>query len=121
MSTVNPFVAVLKGRCPRCGEGRLFERYLHLAPECGACCEDFRSADAGDGPAVFVMFAVGAIVVPIAFILEFAAHWPTWATISVVGLLTIGLSLALLPSFKAILFALQWRHAAGEGRRDDQA
>jgi uncharacterized protein (DUF983 family) len=59
--------------------------------------------------------------VPIAFILEFAAHWPARAIVALVAALTVGLSLAMLQPFKAILFALQWKHAAGEGRSDDQA
>jgi len=84
-----------------------------------ACGEDYRRADSGDGPAVFVMFAVGAIVVPVAFILEFAAHWNPLAIVALVTVLTLGLSLALLEPFKALLFALQWRNAAGEGRLSD--
>ncbi|MBU6373634.1 MAG: DUF983 domain-containing protein [Alphaproteobacteria bacterium] len=120
MSSANPFVAALRGRCPRCGEGQLFTGYLRLAPYCPVCHEDFRHADSGDGPAVFVMFAVGAVVVPIAFILEFAAHWPPWAIVGVVAVMTVALSLALLQPFKAMLFALQWKHAAGEAQRVDQ-
>lgn len=120
MSLTRAILAAARGRCPKCGNGALFAGFLRIAPECAVCGEDFRNADSGDGPAFFVMSAVGALVVPIAFILQFAAHWPTWATISAVTVLTIGLSLALLQPFKGVLFALQWVHGAAEGRRADQ-
>jgi uncharacterized protein (DUF983 family) len=64
------------------------------------------------------MFIVGAIVVPLAFILQFGLKLPGWAVLSATGAVTIALSLWLLPRFKGVLFALQWRHKAGEGRLD---
>lgn len=112
-------LAGLKGRCPNCGKGKLFERYLKLAPRCPICGADFSMADTGDGAAVFVMFLVGAIVVPMAFILQFAARAPSWLTISATLLATIVLSLVCLPPFKATLFTLQWVHKAEEGRLED--
>jgi uncharacterized protein (DUF983 family) len=96
--------------------GPVFKGYLTFAERCTACGADFRMADAGDGPAVFVMFCVGAVVVPLAFVLEFAFHWPAWATVAVCGAAAIALSLALLRPFKAVLFALQWKFKAQEGR-----
>ena len=117
---VNAFLAALKGRCPQCGKGHLFEGYLRLARQCSGCGADFSHADSGDGPAVFVMFAVGAVVVPLAFLLEFVAHWSAWSIVIVVAGVTILLSLALLQPFKAMLFAAQWIYHAGEGRRDDE-
>ena len=119
MSAPSPIVAGLSLRCPQCGQGRLFQSYLKFAPRCSACGADFRIADAGDGPAVFVMFLVGAIAVPLAFVLQFALKLPDWIVLSVTGAAVVGLSLWLLPRFKAVLFALQWRHKAGEGRIAD--
>jgi uncharacterized protein (DUF983 family) len=111
-------LAGLKSRCPQCGRGALFDGYLKFAPRCPDCGADFAVADTGDGAAVFVMFVVGAIVVPAAFIFQFAFHWPSWATITVVSVMTIALCLALLRPFKAVLFALQWRHKAAEARNE---
>jgi len=111
-----PILAGLRSRCPQCGRGRLFQSYLKIAPRCASCGADFSHADSGDGPAVFVMFLVGAIVVPFAFILQFGLKLDMWLTITLTSIATIGLSLALLPPFKGVLFALQWKHKAGEGR-----
>ena len=58
-----PIARGLRGRCPRCGAGRLFRGFLQLRPRCESCGLDFNFADAGDGPAVFVILLGGAIVV----------------------------------------------------------
>ena len=49
---VEPIRAGLAGRCPRCGEGRLFSGFLTVAESCGVCGLDYSFADAGDGPAI---------------------------------------------------------------------
>ncbi|MGE0829736.1 MAG: DUF983 domain-containing protein [Hyphomonadaceae bacterium] len=116
---VSPLRAGLLQRCPECGEGRLFSSYLKFAPRCERCSADFAVADAGDGPAVFVVLIVGAIVTPFLFILQFGLHVPGWVAITLTMLLTVALCLAFLPPFKALLFALQWRHKAKEVRNDD--
>ena len=76
-------LAGLRGRCPRCGQGRLFRRYLKLADHCDHCGLDYAAADSGDGPAVFVMFLVGALVVPLALVLMELAGLPFWMTFGV--------------------------------------
>ncbi len=106
----------LKLRCPRCGQGKLYQSYLKLAPRCASCDADFTMADVGDGAAVFVMFAVGAIVVPLAFIMQFAFGAGIALTMTVACIATAVLSFGLLPLVKAILFTLQWTHKAREGR-----
>ena len=116
---MNPFLAGLRGRCPRCGEGRLFVGYLKIAQSCEACGADFSAEDAGDGPAVFIMFAVGFLVVPLALLAEIAYAPPVWVHMALWIPLALGLVLLLLPPFKATLFALQYKHAAREARLDE--
>ena len=112
-------MAGARGRFPACGEGKLFSGYLRFADRCAKCGADFRIADAGDGPAVFVIFIVGAIVTPFLFILQFGFHAPGWLSIGATMVLTVVLSLALLPPFKGVLFALQWKNKAREVRNED--
>lgn len=119
MTEPSPFLAGLRGRCPRCGEGRLFSGYLKIAETCETCGLDFRGEDAGDGPAVFIMFAVGFVVVPLALMVEVAFKPPIWLHMLLWIPVSLGLILALLPPFKATLYALQYRHAAHEGRLDE--
>ncbi len=107
----NPWIAGLRGRCPACGEGPVFAGFLTVAPRCAACGFDLTGSDPGDGPAVFVMFAVGFIVVPLALVLTLAGA-ATWVTLGVTMSLAIGLTLGLLRPFKATLIALQHHHGA---------
>ena len=53
----------LKGRCPACGEGKLFSRYLKVQPTCSHCGLDLAKYPADDGPAYFTILIVGHLVV----------------------------------------------------------
>ena len=108
--------AGLRCRCPRCGKGRVFKAYLVFAERCLFCSLDFRFADAGDGPAVFVILIAGAFIVASAIAVEVNFSPPYWVHLVVWLPLTVGICLALLPPLKATLFALQYRNQAGEGR-----
>jgi uncharacterized protein (DUF983 family) len=66
--SVSPFSAGLNCRCPRCGRGRLFSGYLKVAETCESCGFALGTMDSGDGPAVFVMFIVLIITVPLVFL-----------------------------------------------------
>ena len=63
----------LKGRCPHCGEGKLFRSYLKVAPNCAACGHDLAKYPADDGPAYFTILIVGHLVV--APLLIFPVIW----------------------------------------------
>ena len=75
---VSPYRAGIAGRCPRCGRGRLFGGLLAIAPDCEACGLDYSFADAGDGPAVFVIFIAGFLVAGLALATELALRPPIW-------------------------------------------
>jgi uncharacterized protein (DUF983 family) len=107
---VSPFSAGLRCRCPRCGRGRLYKGLLSVAPTCTTCGLDLSAEDSGDGPAVFVIFIVGAIAMLVAFIVE-QSFAPGPLVHLVIQLpLIVGLSIALLRPMKATLIALQYRH-----------
>jgi uncharacterized protein (DUF983 family) len=115
-SLASTIVAGLAGRCPDCGRGKLFSRYLTLAPRCNVCGLDYSFADSGDGPAVFVILVTGFIVVGAALFVETAYAPPYWVHALLWGPLAILLPLLLLRSFKGVLIALQYKHKAQEGR-----
>ena len=104
--------------CPRCGKGKLYVTYLKIAPRCTVCGLDFAFADAGDGPAVFVILIAGAFIVGTALFVEINYRPPYWLHAVLWLPLTLTLCLGLLPVFKAIMFALQYRNQSGEGRVD---
>ncbi len=102
--------AALGCRCPRCGEGRLFSGLLTVRPACPACGLDFSAQDAADGPAVFVIFILGMIVVGLAAIVEIKFAPPIWVHLLLwTPLILVGAILLLRP-LKAGLIALQYRH-----------
>jgi uncharacterized protein (DUF983 family) len=109
-----PAVSAMLGRCPACGRGSLFSRYLHFAARCTQCDADFSKADTGDGPAVFVVLIVGAIVTVFALALEMGFGLEPLVVIAAMTVLTLVLCAILLPMAKGLLFGLQWRHKAGE-------
>ncbi len=113
---VDAISAGLRGRCPRCGDGKLFQSYLGLRPRCGACGLDYSFADAGDGPAVFVILLVGFVVVGLALWLEVNYSPALWVHFILWIPLILALSLVSLRLMKGVLITLQYKHKAQEGR-----
>ena len=109
-------LAALLGRCPRCGKGSLFKGYLNIACGCGACGLDYAAFDVGDGPAVFVILIVGAIVAGSALVVEVKYQPPYWLHAVIWLPLILVLSFAMLRLVKSLLLVLQYRHRAGEGK-----
>lgn len=97
----------------------MFEGYLRFRSACPVCGADFTAADAGDGPAVFVILIVGAVVAPLLIVLQVVLDLPDALAIGIAMIAAVALCLALLPPFKAVLFALQWKHKAREVTRAD--
>jgi uncharacterized protein (DUF983 family) len=108
--------AAVLGRCPRCGEGDLFKGYLDIAGSCAKCGLDYTGFDVGDGPAVFVILIVGAVVAGGALFVEFTWHPPYWVHAILWLPILLALSIGLLRVAKALLLVLQYRHQAREGR-----
>lgn len=109
----------LRGCCPRCGKGRLYEGFLTLAPGCPDCGLDYGFADAGDGPAVFIMMIAGFIVVGLVLWVEFTWSPPYWVHALLWIPLTLALTVGLLRPLKGWLVAQQFRHRAEEGRLEE--
>jgi uncharacterized protein (DUF983 family) len=102
--------AALLCRCPRCGEGRIFAGLLAVRAACPACGLDLSAEDAGDGPAVFLIFLLGALAVGIAAWLEIAFEPPIWVHLLVLTPLVVGGAIVLLRPMKAGMIALQYRY-----------
>ena len=110
---LSPLRTGLACRCPRCGRGKLFNGLLTLAEACPVCQLDYRKADSGDGPAVFLIFILGALAVGLLFVFQFVLELPEWLTWLLLITLVLGGALALLRPAKAIMIALQYKHRVG--------
>ena len=97
----------LMQRCPRCGEGHLFRRYLKPVESCAACGEALGHIRADDFPPYLTILVVGHIVVPLVLIsgragMSSVAQFALWMP------LTLGLTLLLLPRLKGAIIGLMW-------------
>jgi uncharacterized protein (DUF983 family) len=106
----------LRCRCPRCGKGKLFAGFLTLRQRCEACGLDYRFADSGDGPAVFIMFLAGAIVVGAALVTEILFRPPYWVHAALWLPLILIVTLGPLRPLKGLMIALQYHYKAAESR-----
>lgn len=98
----------LRGRCPNCGEGKLFQGYLKVSDNCGHCGQALHHHRADDGPAYLTILVVGHIM---GFVIHFmwSAFRPEpWVMATVLTTLAVALSLYLLPRLKGMVVAIQW-------------
>ena len=115
---VEPIAAGIKGCCPRCGQGRLFDGFLKVAPRCATGGLDKSFADSGDGPVVFVILIVGFIVLGAALWMEVNLNPPLWVHFLLWIPIAIVFSLALTRMLKGMLITLQYRNNARPGEID---
>jgi uncharacterized protein (DUF983 family) len=97
-----------RGRCPRCGEGKLFRAFLKVDNNCPACGLDFTPHRADDLPAYLVIVIVGHIVVPTALIIETDYSPPVGLQLAIYLPVTLVASLALLQPVKGAVVGMQW-------------
>jgi len=112
------------GRCPNCGEGKLFRKFLKVADECDVCHEVLRHQRADDAPAYLVILIVGHIIVPLALLAEKLFQPPHLLALAIWLPLTLFMSLALLQPIKGIVVGWQWAqrmHGFDPEHRDEIA
>lgn len=115
----SPVRSAVAGRCPRCGQGALFQQVLNVREACTGCGLNYKFIDTGDGPAVFAIFILGVLIVGGALYVEFTYLPPVWVHVVLWGILTPLVALILLRVIKGALIGQQYKHKAEEGRRDN--
>ncbi|NBX03944.1 MAG: DUF983 domain-containing protein [Alphaproteobacteria bacterium] len=99
----------LVGRCPACGHGKLFSRYLKPVQTCAHCGEALGHIRADDGPAWLTIIIVGHILAPILLFTATDNTWPDWVSMIVWPLLALVLALIVLPRAKGVFIGVIWR------------
>lgn len=103
------FVKGLRGLCPSCGVGKMFRAYLKVNDACPTCGEELHHHRADDAPPYFTIFIVAHIIGTLMVLVEKTApDAPIWAHALVWPVLTLLLSLWILPIVKGGLIAYQW-------------
>jgi len=119
-------LAVRRGfaeRCPQCGKGALFWKYLKVNDSCRVCGEALHHHRADDAPAYFTIVIVGHFIVGGVLALQKAVAPPEWVQLAIWLPLTLVSCLWLLPRIKGALVGLQWAlymHGFDESKTVDQ-
>lgn len=106
----------LSCKCPHCHVGDLYKKGLtiDLKDSCSECGLDFTKNDSADGPAVFLIFILGFMLVPMALIFESMFSPPLWVHGVLWGAVALGLTLGMLKPLKSYVIALQYKHRPGD-------
>lgn len=104
----------LSQKCPRCGQGSLYQSFLKVRTSCDVCSLDLSREDSGDGPAAFLIFGIGGVVLFLALVVELAAQPPYWVHFSIWLPMVLVLFWLLAPRAKAIFIALQYQNKSSD-------
>ena len=96
------------GKCPRCGEARLFLRFLKPIPHCPHCGQDWTLQQADDFPAYVSIFLTGHLLAPLIILLILEFEIPAGILVAIILPLAAAMMLGLLQPAKGAIIALQW-------------
>ena len=111
-------------KCPNCGRGHLFRRFLKVTDQCEVCGEDYTAQRADDFPAYLVIVVVGHLVVPALLAVAIAYDPPAWLQLSIWGPVTRCSALGLLQPTKGAIVGMQWQmgmHGFEDAKRRREA
>ncbi len=98
----------LGGRCPSCGEGRLFRGYLRQVDHCAACGEPWGEIRADDAPPWLTILVVAHLMAPLVLIMIRHSDLPDWLLSAILAATALALCLAILPRAKGLFIAAIW-------------
>ena len=107
---ISPTRTGIRCRCPRCGQGTIYSGLLTVTNCCACCGLDLSPHDTGDGASVFVIFILGALIVPLAFWLEVAFAPPIWLHLMIWPPVIMVFGIAFLRPVKATLIAIHFKN-----------
>jgi len=96
----------LRGRCPVCGKGRIFNGYLRVVDRCAECGVALGRVRADDAPPYFTIVIVGHVVIGGMLFVEKAYSPPLWVHAAIWLPLTVVMSLVLLRPIKGATVGL---------------
>ena len=103
-------------KCPKCKTGDLYKPgiTMDLRDKCEECGLDLTKNDSADGPAVFLIFILGFLLVPIALILDAHFHWPLWLHACIWSAVALTMTVGALRPLKGYIIALQFKHRSSD-------
>ena len=106
------------GKCPNCGQGKLFQKYLKQVSFCSECKEQFSHIRPDDAAPWLTIFIVGHIVVPLILIVEMQLSIPLLSSMIIWSAITLILTLITLPRAKGLILSLIWSTNASGSEHD---
>jgi uncharacterized protein (DUF983 family) len=111
MSTTAPsrFAAIKRGiahRCPNCGDGRLYWKYLKVVGACESCGHALGDYRSDDGPAYFTILLVGHLVIAPMLLFQWIFKAPIWLVLPTTLIPLAAVTLWTLPRVKGALIGL---------------
>lgn len=107
----------LSCKCPRCRTGDLFApgfMNMSLRNHCANCGLNLSKNDSADGPAVFLIFILGALLVPLALWVDAIFSPPLWLHALIWSVVALSMTIGALRPLKAYIIALQFKHRPGD-------
>lgn len=101
----------LRHRCPACGQGKLYRKYLKIQDDCPSCGHPLKRYPADDGPAYLTILLIGHLI--IAPLLFFPIVWeaPAYYSLPIILSSLTVVTLLALPRIKGLwvgmMYALQ--------------
>lgn len=110
-----------QGLCPKCQQASIYESRFSLdtrdiCPNCGLNLAD---NDSADGPAVFLIFILTTLLVPLALLFDAIFQLPLLITGTIWTAITLLLTLGMLRPIKAYIIALQYKHLPWDQKKKD--
>jgi uncharacterized protein (DUF983 family) len=98
----------VRGRCPRCDEGRLFFKWLKPLERCPVCTLDLTPQRADDFPAYIAMIVTGHLMAPL--IIALSGDWELGPITAMAILIPLAMAmmLGMLQPAKGGVIAVQW-------------
>ncbi len=98
----------LRGRCPVCGTGAVFDGYLAVRPACAVCGEELHHHRADDLPPYLTILIVGHLVVSGLLVSERMFRPEIWVQMAIWLPATALLALTVIRPIKGGVVGLQW-------------
>ena len=98
----------VKSECPRCGQAKLFAKFLRPVSHCPSCHQDWSQHQADDFPPYVSIFLTGHLLAPVMIMLGGSAALSLGTQIGIAVVLAGIMMLAFLQPAKGGVIALQW-------------
>jgi uncharacterized protein (DUF983 family) len=97
-------------KCPRCGEAKLFRKWLKSVDACAACGQDWTHHRADDLPAYIAILVTGHLLAPILIALSLDFELSPLVILALTIPPAVILMLGMLQPAKGAVIAVQWWH-----------